>query len=107
MRGRTSTSEHRRAHGGGAGRRRPQIGDGGGHDLPVRVAGVARGAAGGAPEQGEEVAAVGLVAHGPQVVDAGLEERGVTGWLHRCRRVEGEILGRPHAGDPIGGDDGA
>ena len=62
---------------------------------------------GGAPEQREEIAAVGLVAHGPQVVDAGLEEGGITGLLHRCRRVEGEVLGLSHAGDPTGGDDGA
>ena len=107
MRGGTPAAEQGRPHGGRAELGRPQVGDGGGQDLPVRAAGAARGDACGAPEQSEEIAAVGFVAHGPQRVNGGLEHGGITGLLHRCRRVEGEVLALPHARDPTGGDDGA
>ena len=63
--------------------------------------------AGGPPEQRQQIAAVGLVTHGPQRVDAGPEDVGVLGLLQRRDRIEGQILGLGHAGDPTGGDDGA
>ena len=59
------------------------------------------------PEERQQVAAVGLVTHGPERVDAGAEDAGVPRLVDRRDRVERQILGPGHAGDPTGGDDGA
>ena len=98
--GGTPAAQQRRADGRRGEGGRAEIGDGGGHHLPLRGAGTASGDAGGPPQQRQEIAAVGLVAHGPQPVDGGLEDVVVSGRFDRRGRVEGDVLGAGHARRP-------
>ena len=105
--GRPPAAQQGRPHDGGPEVGRPQVGDGGGQHLPVPSTMTPGRHAGGPAEQRQQIAAVGLVAHGPERVDAGAEEVGIVGVLQGRDRIEGQILGLGHAGDPTGGDDGA
>ena len=103
---RPPAAQQGRAHGGGPGLGRTQVGDGSGHHLPARSAVSPRRWPGGPPEEREQIAAVGLVAHGPERVDVGAEDARVVGVLERRDRIEGEVAGpRACARDPTGGDD--
>src|SRR6202020_1751137 len=86
-----------RAHGRRGEGGRPEIGDGGGRDLPLGRTGPAGGGAGGPTQQRQEIAAVGLVAHRPQMVDGGLEEVVVTGRFDGRGHIERRVLGAGHA----------
>jgi hypothetical protein len=67
---------------------RAEIGGGGGHDLPGRLALVATDDAGGSPKEREQVTTVGFVSHRPLFVDVRMEHTGVVRRGHGGRRVE-------------------
>ncbi len=107
MGGRAPAAEQRRSHARRPELGGPEVGDGGRQHLPFRSTVSLRDETGGPSEQRQQIAAIGLVAHGPEVVDAGAEHVAVVGVVQRRDRIEGQILGLGHAGDPTGSDDGA